>query len=90
MFFNGDIEARPVVIEADVELPFRFSNVLYFAMFALEKIYNKFSFKVGFMKYFMRFTSGYAFEFVSKFNLTTTLAAFNIAGSYKVLFRGVH
>ena len=79
MFFNGEkfifiaiFDARPVVIEADVELLFRFSNVLYFAKFALEEIYNKFTFAVGFMKYFIRFTSGYAFEFVSKVYLTTT------------------
>ena len=44
MFFNGEkfiftaiFDARLVVIEADIELPFRFSNVLYFAKFAWKR-----------------------------------------------------
>ena len=79
MFFNGKkfiiiavLNARAVVIEADIKLPFGFSNVLCLAYFTLEEVYYEFTFITSFMVDFVCFTRGYAFELVSGFYLITT------------------
>ncbi len=66
------LNARAVVIEGDIELPFRFSNVLCLAYFTFEEVYYEFTFTISFMVDFVCFPRGYAFELVSGFYLITT------------------
>ena len=54
-------------------MPFRFFNALYFAKFTLEEIHNKFTFTVGFMKYFIRFTRGYGLDPIRSFKFRLLL-----------------
>ncbi len=74
MFFNGTkfiiiavLNARAVVIEADIKLPFRLSNVLCLPYFTFEEVYYEFTFTISFMVDFVCFTHGYAFELDSDF-----------------------